>query len=106
MSILGYNHSLTSSGVFPDPNPDLVWSVTNLRVPDSPELTLTNLALLMAKEGEWVSYKMEVHINMASTYLLRLEIWPSMSDQKQVLMVDDIVIEFAPVLNADSEIYG
>lgn len=67
----GYNHSLSST--FNDPNPDLKWSLTNLRIPDSPELTLTNLANLMASEGEWVSYKMEVHINMDSNYLLRLE---------------------------------
>ena len=88
-------------------NPDLIWSIQNLRVPDSPELTLTNLARLMATEGKWVSYKMEVHINMASIYLLRLEMRPSMlDDQKQILRVDDIVIEYAPVLNADTEIYG
>ena len=101
-----YNQSLTSSRDITDPNPDLEWSITNLRVPSSAELTLTNLARLMAREGEWLSYKMEVHINMDSSYLLRLEMWPSMTDQKQVLMVDDIIIEYAPVLHPDTEIYG
>ena len=61
----------------------------------------------MAKEGEWVSYKMEVHINMDSPYLLSLEMKPGMmEDQVQVLRVDDIVIEYALVLYADKEIYG
>ena len=101
--MLGYNHSLSST--FNDPNPDLKWSLTNLRVPDSPELTLTNLANLMASEGEWVSYKMEVHINMDSNYLLRLEMKVGMLSH-QVLQVDDIIIEYAPVLNADTKIYG
>ena len=83
------------------------WSITNLRVSNSPELTLTKLERLMAREEEWLSYKMEVHINMDSPYLLRLEMRPSMlDDQKQILRVDDIVIEYAPVLNADTEIYG
>ena len=82
------------------------WSITNLRVPNSPELTLTNLERLMAREEEWLSYKMEVHINMDSPYLLRLEMKPSMAEQEQILMVDDIVIEYAPVLHPDKEIYG
>ena len=103
----GYNHSLTTSSEFMKFNPDLKWSIKNLRVPNSPELTLTNLARLMATEDKWVSYKMEVHINMDSTYVLRLEMRPSMlDDQRQILRVDDIVIEYAPVLNADTEIYG